>query len=109
MKYPSGLKAAGKRLWDSIQHDFELAEHEVARLEQACRVRDTLDSLRRLLDADGLMISSSQGARMHPAVAEIRQQQLVLARLLASLGVPPLAEDQLPVARAVRGVYPVGL
>ena len=45
-------------------------------------------------------------ARVHdPAVAELRQQRLALARLLATLGVPGLDEDELPAARGVRGVY----
>ncbi|WP_188726238.1 hypothetical protein [Pseudoclavibacter endophyticus] len=61
--------------------------------------------LRKQVDSDGTMIDSSQGVRLHPGIAEIRQQQLALARLLATLGVPALAEDDLPASRGVRGVY----
>ena len=43
--------------------------------------------------------------RLHPAISEIRAQQLALARLLATLDVPALAEDALPPSRGVRGVY----
>ena len=102
---PAGLASAGKRLWASVLDDFELAEHEQAQLAEACFVRDRIDQLRRQVDVDGLMIASSQGARLHPGVGEIRAQQLALARLLATLAVPSLAEDALPPSRGVRGVY----
>jgi phage terminase small subunit len=102
---PSGLKGPGKRLWASVLADFELAEHEAAQLAEACFVRDRIEQLRAQVDTDGPMIESSQGARLHPCIAEIRAQQLALARLLATLGVPPLAEDSLPASRGVRGVY----
>lgn len=102
---PVGLGKPGRKLWDAVLEEFEPAEHEAAQLEEACRVRDTIATLRARLDADGLMLDSSQGSRLHPAVAEIRQQQLALARLLATLQVPGLEEDALPRSRGVRGVY----
>jgi len=102
---PAGLAGPGRRLWASVAAEFELAEHEAAQLAEACFIRDRLDQLRQQVDADGLMIPSSQGVRLHPAVPEIRAQQLSLARILATLGVPPLAEDSLPASRGVRGVY----
>ena len=104
---PSGLSGAGRKLWDSVLAEFDLAEHEAAQLEEACRVRDTIRVLRAQVESDGTMIGSSQGARLHPAIAEIRAQQLAMARLLATLQVPALEEDSLPPARGVRGVYPI--
>lgn len=102
---PAGLSGPGRELWKSIAAEFEMATHEAAQLEEACRCRDRIAQLREQVDLDGLMLSSSQGSRLHPAVAETRQQQLALARLLATLGVPGLAEDDLPTSRGVRGVY----
>lgn len=102
---PAGLDAAGRKLWRSVASEYEMTEHEAAQLEEACRVRDRIAQLRALVDAEGLMLASSQGSRLHPAIAETRQQQLALARLLATLGVPGLDEDELPAARGVRGVY----
>jgi len=102
---PDGLSEPGVTLWDSVCADFALSEHEAAQLEEACRIRDTISQLRAQLADDGLMIPSSQGMRLHPVIAEIRQQQLALARLLFSLRVPPLEEDDLPPAGAVRGTY----
>ena len=105
---PAGLGAAGRKLWRSITDDFEGAEHETAILEEACRTRVLVATLRDQIETDGLMLPSSQGMRLHPAVAEVRQQRLTLARLLATLDVPSLDEDQLPAARGVRGVYQRG-
>lgn len=102
---PDGLGAKGGKLWAAVAGDFELAEHELAVLEEACRVRDQIEKLREAVDADGTMIDSSQGSRLHPAIAEGRQQRLALARLLATLDVPGLEDDDLPPSRGVRGTY----
>lgn len=106
-RMPSGLGKPGQKLWKSIDKEFDLAEHERTQLEQACRVRDTIESLREQVSADGVMIHSSQGDRLHPAIVETRQQQLALARLLATLKVPGLEDEELPTSRPVRGVYPI--
>ena len=102
---PPGLKAPGRKLWQAVTAEFEMKEHEAALLEEAARTRDRIAELRAQVDTDGLMIESSQGARLHPAIPEGRQQQLALARMLATLGVPGLDEDDLPASRGVRGVY----
>lgn len=105
MAAPRGFLAAGKKLWESSTAEFELADHELALLEEACRVRDRIVQLDGAVKADGLMIASSQGLRLHPAVTEARQQRLTLARLLATLQIPGLIDDDLPAARGARGVY----
>ncbi|GEK80582.1 terminase [Agrococcus baldri] len=102
---PTGLDKPGQRLWKSIDGEYELAEHELAQLLEACHVRDTINTLRDQVRSDGTMIGSSQGPRLHPGIVEIRQQQLALARLLATLGVPGLEDDDLPASKGVRGVY----
>lgn len=104
-KAPRGLQAAGKRLWAVATEEYEWAEHEQAVLEEACRIRDRIVQLDAAVADEGLMIPSSQGSRLHPGVAEGRQQRLALARLLATLRIPGLEDDDLPAARGVRGVY----
>lgn len=103
-KRPTQLGRPGRKLWDSITSNFDMAPHEAAQLEEACRTRDRISELDAAVRKDGLMITSSQGMRLHPGVAEARAQRLALARILATLGVPPL-DDDLPAARPVRGVY----
>jgi len=102
---PRGLAAAGRKLWDAGIAEFTWAQHELAILEEASRTRDRIVELDKSVQDDGLMLASPQGSRVHPAVGEARQQRLTLARLLATLGIPPLADDGLPPARGVRGVY----
>jgi hypothetical protein len=104
MAVPRGLKSAGKKLWEVSTAECDFAAHELAMLEESCRVRDRIVELDAAVVADGLMLPSSQGARVHPAVGEARQQRLALARLLATLQIPGL-DDELPAARPVRGVY----
>ncbi|TFD26086.1 hypothetical protein E3T27_08645 [Cryobacterium lyxosi] len=77
-------------------------------LEEGCRTRDRIVQLDAAVATEGLMIESSQGSRLHPAIAEARQQRLTLARLLVSLGIPALEGDDLPASRGVRGVYGKG-
>lgn len=101
---PNGLEAAGRKLWTSVVEDFELADHELAQLEEACRIRDTINALRDVVAVEGYSITSPQGVRVHPAVSEIRNQQLALARVLATLKVPGI-DDDLPRSRGVRGFY----
>ncbi|REE74377.1 hypothetical protein C8E05_3812 [Rhodococcus wratislaviensis] len=108
---PAGLRAAGKRLWSSTVDDFELAEHELGLLLQACRTADALDALQKALDRDGVLNNSSQGTRVHPALPELRQQRIAFARLVAALGLESgVQEDSAPKQpkqprRATRGVY----
>lgn len=102
---PEGLDASGLELWDSVAAEFDLDHREMIELEEACRVRDTIAVLRAQLAQDGTMIASSQGSRLHPVIAEIRSQQLTLARLLATLKMPALEDDDLPASTGARGVY----
>ena len=100
---PRGLNAAGRKLWDAATTEFDWANHELALLEEGCRTRDRIVQLDKQVEVDGLMLTSSQGSRVHPGIAEARQQRLTLARLLVSLGIPAL--DDLPPSRGVRGFY----
>jgi hypothetical protein len=122
-KPPVGLRAAGRRLWDSITADYELDEHELALATEAARTVDLLSELDAAVRQDGALIDSPQGLKAHPGVVELRQQRIALARLLAALRMPAgdeeggqmqgrrahrgdQVEDRRPQRRAgVRGVY----
>jgi len=110
IKYPepTGMNVAGTKLWTATVEGTEWEQHELAVLEEACRTRDRIAQLDHAVTTDGIMLSSSQGMRVHPAIAEGRQQRLALARLLISLSIPPLEEDVLPKAGVPRGVYAMG-
>jgi hypothetical protein len=85
---PKGLQTRGQALWRSTFGEFELAEHEQTLLLEACRTVDLLDLLQAQIDEDGVVLAWGDGWRNHSALAEARQQRLVLARLLAALRVP---------------------
>lgn len=99
---PTGLRGSGRRLYLSVTGDFELSDHELARLVEACHVMVTIEALRKIVADDGMVISGSQGDRVHPAVAEIRAQQLALSRILSALDIPMPGEDSKPTGRARR-------
>lgn len=104
-KAPVGLKESGRDLWAAVLHDFELSEHEVAVLREACRTADSIDTLQAQVDADGVMSESSQGVRVHPALVELRQQRVTLARLFAALNIPVGDAEGRTQHRGPRGVY----
>ena len=108
-KAPAGLGASGRRLWRSVVTDFDLDEHELVLMRQACRTADLCDRLEKQLDRDELMASTSQGLRVHPAASELRQQRIALARLLVALRVPAdEADTRSGQRRGIRGFYGLG-
>lgn len=79
-----------------------MAPHELALLAQAAHTADTCEALQALAVAAGPM----DGPRVHPALVELRQQRLVLARLIVALRVPMGDEDAARTqTRGLRGVY----
>ena len=107
VKAPRGLATAGRRLWGAVTSDYELESHELLLLENSCRTADLIAELQARIDADGAVLPLESGGKTHPAVAEIRQQRITLARLLVALRVPAgeQQEDARPQRRGIRGVY----
>ncbi len=104
---PRGAGAAGRRLWRAVLAEFELAEHELTLLRQAVHVADLCEDLQQRVDEEGPVL----GDRAHPALVELRQQRILLARLIVALRVP-LGEEEgarppasRPQRRGLRGVY----
>jgi hypothetical protein len=102
---PNGLRPAGRAIWAAVTADHELEAHEQALLTELCRVKDRLDALAKLLDAEGVLVDG----RVHPALVEARHLGITFARLVAALRLPPGEDDdvgQRPQRRVgVRGVY----
>ena len=87
---PSGLNAAGRRLWDAILNDLaeglELDARELVILAAACRQADTNSALERSIRRHGVTVGGSKGQqRLNAAVTELRQGRLALARLLGDV------------------------
>ena len=100
-----GAKAAGKRLWSAVLTDYDLSEHELTLLRQAVAVAGLCEALQATVAAEGLLVMG----KAHPALVELRQQRILLARLIVALRVPLGDEDsgeqQRMQYRGTRGVY----
>src|SRR5664279_4290639 len=109
-KPPTGLGTAGKRLWRAVLEPYELDEHELLLLREACRTVDVLDRLHEEAAAAPVTVENFRGDQVaHPAMTEARQQRITLTRLLASLRLPA-GEDDATMVRpqrrgAARGSY----
>jgi len=88
-KTPSGLNAAGRRLWRDALADYEFDTHEELLLLQACRCADRLDRLAVEAENGPVTVENHKGDQVpHPALTESRQQSITFARLLAALRLP---------------------
>jgi hypothetical protein len=109
---PKGSGPSGRRLWNSVQAEFELGEHERALLTAMCRQVDRLDELEALIAEEVLTVTGHGTTKMHPAVVEARQTAIAVARIAAALRLPAGEEDEdaQPGQRrtGVRGVYQIG-
>lgn len=80
------LGVRGRAFWDAALEKYEFDPHELQVLLEACRSMDTIDDLAVSVRTDGVMTVGSQGQPvLNGAVAELRQQQSALARLLTQL------------------------
>lgn len=96
---------SGAALYAELSDLVEFDVHETALLIEACRVRDRLDELDKVVRADGVVVTSPQGVKAHPALVESRAQEVVFSRLLASLRIPD-EDDTRPQRRgSARGSY----
>lgn len=104
---PAGVTGSGRPLWTSTVAQFELDEHELGILREACRTADAIDKLQAVVDRDGVLDSSPQGVRAHPALVELRAQRLCFAKLVAQLGIP--VDEPAPGRAKHRGVSRYGV
>ena len=89
IKRPTGLKAKGRKLWDTILDVYELGPHELSILEDACRETDLVDRLERELKDAPMVVPGSMGQDVvHPLVQEVRQHRATKAQLITKLALP---------------------
>jgi hypothetical protein len=90
---PAGVTARGAAFWRSVAADFDLTDSDLELLAEAVWFMSEIDALREALAHDGVTVTGSRGQRrVHPAVGEVRQHRLALARILKQLDLP--AEDE---------------
>ncbi len=86
---PRHLGAAGKRLWHAINDDYSVDAHDAVLVEEACQVADVCAALAASVPAGPV----DESGKVRPAVIELRQQRILLGRLLAQLRMPLGAGD----------------
>lgn len=103
-KVPAGLSKGGSSLWRAVTADYDFRADELEVLEQACRVRDTLDRIdAALVDAPLTMLGSAGQTREHPLLSEARQQRGTFARLIAQLAIPDIGGPSVSQSRSAWG------
>src|ERR1700753_3547696 len=103
---PRGTGVSGARLWRDLTRRYEFEQHELLLLRQVVRTVDLLGKLQVAVGREGPTVDG----KVHPAVREVRQQEIVLARLLAALRLPTGDEgDELAARRPQRRSGPRGV
>lgn len=106
---PRGLSPVGRKLWTDVTGDYELEAHELLLLLNCAQTADVVAALQAQVDADGgPVLPVELGGKPHPCLAELRQERVLLARLLTALRVPIGDEDARSQRRGIRGVYTLG-
>jgi hypothetical protein len=86
---PKRLRRSGRALWRDVVAEYVLTAAELRLLGEVCAVADRIDALEQVLAEEGVVSEGSTRQRVvHPAVSELRQQQLAFGRLLAQLSLP---------------------
>jgi hypothetical protein len=103
---PAGLAVKGRTLWRKITKAYDLRADELVILTRLCKAVDRIAVLDEIADASPAVIIGSHGGKViHPAIVELRQQELVLARLTRVLSLPDVDAAfgrQLPGVRSAR-------
>lgn len=112
MDRPEGLRTGGAALWDSIVDAHVLDAMQVVQLTEACRMKDRLDQLDRLLrgdvaewaeivDRDGL----PSALVINAALDKANTTANTMKQLLASLRLPDAAGNRPQQRGGARGSY----
>lgn len=102
---PRGLKTRGRKFWREVNAELEMEVQELEMLAEVCRTLDHLAALDLSIRKTGAVDAKGNPVK---ALAEVRAQQLALARLFATLRLPDslAAPDSRPQRRgSARGVY----
>lgn len=85
---PTGLKAAGTRLWGRVLSPYEMDDYpeKLEALEHACRVVDVITQLEREAAKQPLIVlGSARQKTINPLISEVRFQRGLLVSLLSKL------------------------
>ena len=93
----------GETFYDLVASSYELNDSESELLHECCRILTELERLEQALDLAGVVVEGSTGqVRINPAVGELRQHRLALARVLPLLQLPDEKGDVLPTPQFIQ-------
>lgn len=94
---PAGLSARSRAFWRRICECYELEDHALRILEQACRTLDRIQEDQETVSRDGRTYTDRYGQpRLHPCLDDERQQRNLLIRLLRELRLDDLPDEARP-------------
>lgn len=112
VKAPAGLAAGGRKLWSEVSKRHELDAVQVVQLEEACRAKDRLDKLDRVLRGDvvtWVAISEDRDGDLKVVVDEVLAKAnttaTVMKQLLAAMRLPDEAGKRPQQRGGARGAY----
>lgn len=83
---PKNLGISAKKLWFSTVTNFQLEQHHLVTLEQACRCLDRIEEAKKAIDRDGAyIVNRSGGLREHPGHKVEQGNRIIFARLIREL------------------------
>lgn len=101
---PTGLGDRGRREWPKIWSAgaaWLQADQDYPWVEQVCRAWDDMAEYRKLIKADGLVQTGSQGQPVaHPLIAEVRRCEDTIRKCLSVIGFSPSDRARLGLAQA---------
>jgi hypothetical protein len=107
------LGPGGRSLWDAVTEVHELDAGQQVQLLEACRAKDRLDRLDRVLsgDADTWMTlthrlqTEDYELKIDAALAQANATANLMKQLLAALRLPDAKTGKQPQRRGARGAY----
>lgn len=111
MNAPDSLASGGRTLWDAIYDNHDLDATQIVQLEEACRAKDRLDRLDKILTGD----VDTWATVMHNARTEDYELKIdgaltqanatanLMKQLLAALRLPDAQSGKKPQRRGPRG------
>lgn len=118
MDAPEGLAVGGRELWDAITEQHELDAVQLVQLTEACRMKDRLDDMDRViqgkgvlnlmqlrLEIDGMLEdpAATITIQVAPVIDKANSTANTMKQLLAAMRLPDLATGQRPQRRGARG------
>ena len=84
---PRKLGKLGSSLWQSLQREYVISDAAgIELLTQACEASDRIGCLAAQIDADGTVIATKSGPKIHPGVKEELALRSFICRVLQQLG-----------------------